>query len=95
MISYLIVSLIVALIAIAFDSTYVDQDDLPVVTSGASRDSGSCLCAESSWDRVALTVMILILQSWRWGNRCKRGCDFVKVYKVNRKLGKVEHILKV
>ena len=30
-------SLIVALIAIAFDSTYVDQDDLPVVTSGTSR----------------------------------------------------------
>ena len=56
MISHLIVSLIVALIAIAFDSTYVDQDDLPVVTSGTSRDSGSRLCAESSWDRVALTV---------------------------------------
>ena len=55
MISHLIVSLIVALIAIAFDSTYVDQDDLPVVTSGISQDSGSRLCAESSWDRVALT----------------------------------------
>ena len=51
----MIVSLIVALITIAFDSTYVDQDDLPVVTSGTSRDSGSRLCAESSWDRVALT----------------------------------------
>ena len=56
MISHLIVSLIVALIAIAFDSTYVDQDDLSVVTSGTSRDSGSHLCAESSWDRVALTL---------------------------------------
>ena len=33
----------------------MDQDDLPVVTSGTSRDSGSRLCAESSWDRVALT----------------------------------------
>ena len=55
MISHLIVSLIVALIAIAFDSTYMDQDDLPVVTSGTSQDSGSRLYAESSWDRVTLT----------------------------------------
>ena len=30
------VSLIVALIALAFDSTYMDQDNLPVVTSGTS-----------------------------------------------------------
>ena len=51
------VSLIVALIAIVFDSTYVDQDDLPVVTSGTSRYSGSSLYAESSWDRVALTIL--------------------------------------
>ena len=44
-----------ALIAIVFDSTYVDQDNLPVVTSGTSQCSGSSLYAESSWDRVALT----------------------------------------
>ena len=67
MISHLIVSLIVALIAIAFDSTYVDQDNLPVVTSGTSWYSGSSLCAESSWDRVALTPYTTAM-----GQRCVR-----------------------
>ena len=51
-----------ALIVITFNSTYVDQDDLPVVTSGTSRYSGSSLCAESSWDRVALTHLRSLVQ---------------------------------
>ena len=41
--------LVVALIAIAFDSTYVDQEDLPVVSSWTRRHLGSGQHAESHW----------------------------------------------
>ena len=95
-----------ALIAIAFDSTYVDQDDLPVVTSGTSRDSGSCLCAESSWDRVALTAIVfeswakelrwmsVRLRIWEWKSWGEWEWSVVKVCEVSEKLKKEEDIFK-
>ena len=43
------VSLIVALITFVFNLTFVDQDNLPVETSGTSWHLGSGPHAESSW----------------------------------------------